>query len=174
MGRAGFEPATLGLRVPCSAGLSYRPVEGMRKFSAEFAEGKVSHPTQNCSPKFNFGGAKMEHGNGKFQSTITALDLNDEVLIEQLIEQVLEGHPRAEQWRQWREALEERLEKLLELKAKGIIEYPDIDQRIEELKRYIAVLREEEIITEFVEQQVRMVIGKAKLKQMVGEELDEV
>ncbi len=116
----------------------------------------------------------MEHGNGKFQSTITALDLNDEVLIEQLIEQVLEGHPRAEQWRQWREALEERLEKLLELKAKGIIEYPDFDQRIEELKRYIAVLREEEIITEFVEQQVRMVIGKAKLKQIVGEELDEV
>lgn len=116
----------------------------------------------------------MEHGNGKLQSTITAFDLDDEVLIEQLIEQVLEGHPRAEQWRQWREALEERLEKLLELKAKGIIEYPDIDQRIEELKRYIAVLREEEIITEFVEQQVRMVIGKAKLKQIVGEELDEV
>jgi hypothetical protein len=26
MGRAGFEPATLGLRVPCSAGLSYRPI----------------------------------------------------------------------------------------------------------------------------------------------------
>ncbi len=116
----------------------------------------------------------MEHGNGKFQSTITAFDLDDEALIEQLIEQVLEGHPRAEQWRQWREALEERLEKLLELKAKGIVEYPDIDQLIEELKRYIAVLREEEIITEFVEQQVRMVIGKAKLKQMVGEELDEV
>lgn len=172
MGRAGFEPATLGLRVPCSAGLSYRPVEGIKSLAQNSL--KERSPTQNCSPKFNFGGAKMEHGNGKFQSTITALDLNDEVLIEQLIEQVLEGHPRAEQWRQWREALEERLEKLLELKAKGIIEYPDIDQRIEELKRYIAVLREEEIITEFVEQQVRMVIGKAKLKQIVGEELDEV
>ncbi len=25
MGRAGFEPATPGLRVPCSTGLSYRP-----------------------------------------------------------------------------------------------------------------------------------------------------
>jgi hypothetical protein len=26
MGRAGFEPATPGLRVPCSTGLSYRPI----------------------------------------------------------------------------------------------------------------------------------------------------
>ncbi len=44
MGRAGFEPATLGLRVPCSAELSYRPVESMRKFSAEFANGKTHQP----------------------------------------------------------------------------------------------------------------------------------
>ncbi len=114
----------------------------------------------------------MEHENAKPQPTTIALELNDETLIEQLIEQVLEGHPRAEQWRKWREALEERLGKLLEMKAKGVSEYPDLDQRIEELKRYIAVLREEEIITEFVEQQVRMVIGKAKLEQMMGEELN--
>lgn len=116
----------------------------------------------------------MERENGKPQPTTIALDLNDGTLIEQLIEQVLEGHPRAEQWRQWREALEERLQKLLKLKAKGTVEYPDLDQRIEELKRYIAVLREEEIITEFVEQQVRMVIGKARLEQMMGEELNGV
>ena len=115
----------------------------------------------------------MEHENNEEKATVISLGLDDDALVEQLIEQVLEGHPRAEQWRQWREALEERLEKLLELKAKGIIEYPDLDQRIEELKRYIAVLREEEIITEFVEQQVRMVVGKAKLKQMMGEGLDE-
>jgi len=104
----------------------------------------------------------------------TVHDLDDEILIAKLIEQVLEGYPRAEQWRQWREALEERLDKLLELKAKGIVEYPDIDQRIEELKCYIAVLREEEIITEFVEQQVRMIVGKAKLERVMGESLDEV
>ncbi len=116
----------------------------------------------------------MELEDEKPQPTTIALDLNNETLIEQLIEQVLEGHPRAEQWRQWREALEERLQELLKLKAKGTLEYPDLDQRIEELKRYIAVLREEEIITEFVEQQVRMVIGKAKLEQMTGEELNGV
>lgn len=116
----------------------------------------------------------MENGNGKPQLTTEILNLDDESIIEQLIEQVLEGHPRAEQWRQWREALEERLQKLLELKAKDIVEYPDIDQRIEELKRYISVLREEEIITEFVEQQVRMVVGKVKLEQMMGEKLDEI
>lgn len=114
----------------------------------------------------------MENGNGKPQLTTEILNLDDESIIEQLVEQVLEGHPRAEQWRQWREALEERLQKLLELKAKDIVEYPDIDQRIEELKRYIAVLREEEIITEFVEQQVKMVVGKVKLEQMMGEKLD--
>lgn len=101
------------------------------------------------------------------------IDLDDNELIERLIEQVLEGHPRAYQWRQWREALEERLEKLLEMKRKGSTdEYPDLDERIEELKRYIAVLREEEIMTEFVEQQVRMVVGKAKLEQMMGEALE--
>ncbi len=116
----------------------------------------------------------MERKSGNGYEAIPMPSFEDDALIEQLIEQVLEGHPRAEQWRQWREALEERLEKLLELKAKGIVEYPDIDQRIEELKRYIAVLREEEIITEFVEQQVRMVIGKVKLKQMAGEELGEL
>jgi hypothetical protein len=115
----------------------------------------------------------MERESEPLQATVAALNLDDEALIEQLIEQVLEGHPRAEQWRQWREALEERLEKLLELKAKGIVEYPNLDERIEELKRYIAVLREEEIITEFVEQQVRMVVGKAKLERMAGEVLDE-
>jgi hypothetical protein len=115
----------------------------------------------------------MEWESEPLQATAAALNLDDEALIEQLIEQVLEGHPRAEQWRQWREALEERLEKLLELKAKGIVEYPNLDERIEELKRYIAVLREEEIITEFVEQQVRMVVGKAKLERMAGEVLDE-
>jgi len=112
----------------------------------------------------------MERESNLLQTVIPNLD--DEALIEQLIEQVLEGHPRAEQWRQWREALEERLEKLLELKAKGIVEYPNLDERIEELKRYIAVLREEEITTEFVEQQVRMVVGKARLERMGGEVLD--
>jgi len=115
----------------------------------------------------------MERESEPLQAITPAPNLDDEALIEQLIEQVLEGHPRAEQWRQWREALEERLEKLLELKAKGIVEYPNLDERIEELKRYIAVLREEEIITEFVEQQVRMVVGKAKLERMMGESLDE-
>lgn len=108
------------------------------------------------------------------EAAIYTRDLDDEALIEQLIEQVLEGHPRARQWRQWREALEERLKKLLELKEKGIIEYPDLEERIEEIKKYIAALREEEIITEFVEQQVRMVVGKAKLERMMGEALNEV
>ena len=123
--------------------------------------------------KFLWGDREMEWESEPLQATAAALNLDDEALIDQLIEQVLEGHPRAEQWRQWREALEERLEKLLELKAKGIVEYPNLDERIEELKRYIAVLREEEIITEFVEQQVRMVVGKAKLERMAGEVLDE-
>ncbi len=101
------------------------------------------------------------------------LDPSDEELLERLLEEVLEGQPRAEQWRQWRKALEERLNRLLELKAKGIDELPDLDERIEELRRYIAVLREEEIITEFVEQQVRMVLGKAYLRQALDGDLAE-
>jgi hypothetical protein len=52
-------------------------------------------------------------------------------------------------------------------------EFPDLDERIEELRRYIAVLREEEILTEFVEQQVCMVLGKARLRQALDGDLTE-
>ncbi len=100
----------------------------------------------------------------------TLSELDDEELVERLVEEVLEGHPRAEQWRQWREALEERLQKLLAMQAKGVAEFPDLGERIDELKRFLVVLREEEILTDFIEQQVRMVVSKAKLKQALGED----
>lgn len=97
------------------------------------------------------------------------LSLSDEALIEQLIDELLEGYPRAEQWGQWSEALEERLQKLMELKAKGIIEFPNLDERIEELQRYITALHQEKIIIAFIEQQVRMIVRKAKLEQALDE-----
>ncbi len=102
----------------------------------------------------------------------TLPDLSDEELVERLLAEVLGDHPRAEQWRLWREALEERLGKLLKEKERAETE-DAWDERIEELRRYIAALREEEIITEFVEQQVRMVVGKARLEQQLGERLEE-
>ena len=99
------------------------------------------------------------------------VDLSDPELVERLIDELLGSYPRAAQWRQWREALEERLQKLLELKAKGIVGFPDLDERIEELHRYIAVLHEEELLTDFLEQQVRMVLGKARWrKALEGDE----
>ncbi len=103
-------------------------------------------------------------------STLSAL--SDEELVERLLAEVLGDYPRAEQWRLWREALEERLEKLLKEKEKAESE-ETWDERIEELRRYIAALREEEIITEFVEHQVRMVVGKARLEQQLGERIEE-
>lgn len=95
-----------------------------------------------------------------------------EAHIERLIDEVLGGEPRAEQWREWRLALEKRLKHLRELRSRGIIEFEDMDEVIRDIEEKIKVLREEEVITEFVEQQVRAIIGKLRLQRKLGEELD--
>ncbi|MCS7253303.1 MAG: hypothetical protein RMK18_00725 [Armatimonadota bacterium] len=95
-----------------------------------------------------------------------------EARIEMLIDEALGGEPRSEQWREWREALEERLRHLRQMRSKGIVEFENMDELIRDIEEKIKVLREEEIITEFVEQQVRALIGKLRLQKEIGEELE--
>ncbi|HID06996.1 MAG TPA: hypothetical protein EYP10_07580 [Armatimonadetes bacterium] len=95
-----------------------------------------------------------------------------EAEIDALIEEILEGQPRAAQWREWREALEERLQHLIDMRERGIIEHDDLDEYIRDLEEKVQALREQEIITEFVEQQIRAIIGKVRLEQALGEELE--
>jgi hypothetical protein len=92
--------------------------------------------------------------------------------INELIEYVLEGEPRAEQWREWRLALEERLRHILDMRSRGIVEFENLDELIKDLEEKIKVLREQEIITEFVEQQVHAIIGKVMLQKALEEELE--
>lgn len=95
-----------------------------------------------------------------------------EAKIERLIEEVLGGEPRAEQWREWRMALEERLEHIRKMLSRGVVEFENIDEVIRDIEEKIRILREEEIITEFVEQQVRAIIGKVMLERALGEEIE--
>ncbi|MFA4030257.1 MAG: hypothetical protein GDYSWBUE_001899 [Candidatus Fervidibacterota bacterium] len=95
-----------------------------------------------------------------------------EAQIERLIDEVLGGEPRAEQWREWRQALEKRLKHLREMRSKGINEFENMDEVIRDIEEKVRVLREEEIITEFVEQQVRAIIGKLRLQRRLGEEIE--
>jgi len=92
--------------------------------------------------------------------------------VDELIDYVLEGEPRAEQWREWRLALEERLNHILDMCSRGIVEFEDLEGVIKDLEEKIKVLREQEIITEFIEQQVHAIIGKVMLEKALQEELE--
>jgi hypothetical protein len=72
----------------------------------------------------------------------------------------LGDRPDAAQWRAWRETLEDRLRRL---RAEEIPTEPAasvrLAARIAELKRQIAVLEQEELVTEFVEESVKATLA---------------
>ncbi len=77
---------------------------------------------------------------------------------DEVIEDFLEGQPRAERWREYRLALTTRLDAAKEKHAattEGTADRAELDERIKELREQIRVLAEEEAITQFVEDSVR-------------------
>ncbi|MBC8137984.1 MAG: hypothetical protein H8F28_19055 [Fibrella sp.] len=77
---------------------------------------------------------------------------------DEVIEDFLEGQPRAARWREYRLALQTRLDAAKEKIAQtteGSGERAELDDRIKELREQIRVLAEEEAITQFVEDSVR-------------------
>ncbi|MBC7807359.1 MAG: hypothetical protein H7145_14565 [Akkermansiaceae bacterium] len=84
---------------------------------------------------------------------------------DEVIEDFLEGQPRAARWREYRLALQTRLDAAKEkvaLTAEGSGERTELDDRIKELREQIRVLAEEEAITQFVEDSVRSSLSRPR------------
>ncbi len=106
-----------------------------------------------------------------FWRSLTREDI--ERIVEQVLEELAPEAPRAEKWRQWRRALEERLHRLEEMQRRGE-PLPESTTDLEELRRYVAILREEEIIAQFVEDQIRFVLAKAMIRDQTAGEAEEL
>jgi hypothetical protein len=79
---------------------------------------------------------------------------------EEAIRQFLGDRPEAEQLREWRETLEHRLEALEKDRQRASADVaPAMDAKITQLKRQIAALLEEEAITQFVQDSVRVTLA---------------
>jgi hypothetical protein len=75
---------------------------------------------------------------------------------EEVVSDFLQGGPKSEEWRLWREALERRRSALRQERA-DLKEGADpgaLDEKIEEIEEQINALATEEIISEFVESEV--------------------
>ena len=84
---------------------------------------------------------------------------------EEVIEEFLEGQPRAQTWRELKEALSTRLYAAKEQRESTRENTPDraaIDERIAELQVQIRALAEEEAITQFVEDSVRASLSRPR------------
>jgi hypothetical protein len=79
------------------------------------------------------------------------------------IRDFLGDRPEANQLRDWRETLERRLASLQAEQKKGVPLPPALTRQLEQLKRQITALREEEAITEFVEDSVRVTLHMGAL-----------
>lgn len=89
---------------------------------------------------------------------------------EQAIREVLGENPRAQELQEMRIALEQRRDGMQRDKARtqNLAEQTRLQAKIQELDRQVKVLRQEEGITQFVENSVRVTLHKAG-----GDEFDE-
>jgi hypothetical protein len=89
----------------------------------------------------------------------------DEAELEALIEQWFEGELTSKELRQLREALETRLEQQAEEIAAGLVDpdSPEARLRRETLQQQLEVLREEELIAQFMEEVLRMYLTREEL-----------
>jgi hypothetical protein len=86
---------------------------------------------------------------------------------EEVIDEFLGENPRARELRLMRAALEQRREGLLRERerTKEERERAQFQSKIKELDRQIAALKQEESITEFVENSVRVTLHKPALEE---------
>jgi len=80
------------------------------------------------------------------------------------IEEFLGDQPSSTQLRQWRETLVARATRLREeLKSADREQQPGLRARLKELDRQIAALEQEELVTEFVEDSVRVTLAMGSI-----------
>jgi len=79
---------------------------------------------------------------------------------EETIRQFLGDRPEAGQLREWRETLEARLGRMIEeQKGAPAAVAASLEGKIAQLRRQVEALREEEAITQFVEDSVRVTLA---------------
>ena len=83
--------------------------------------------------------------------------------VERVIEEFLEGKPRAATLRELRQALEAKLRRLEDDPSAS-------PEQLEELREQARVLYEEELITQFVEDSIRFTLSADALQQQIGED----
>lgn len=83
--------------------------------------------------------------------------------VERVIEQFLDGKPRASDLRAWRMALEEKLRRLEQDPSTP-------PEQLQEVREQVRILREEELITQFVEDSVRFTLSADAIYQQTAEE----
>jgi hypothetical protein len=89
------------------------------------------------------------------------------------IRDFLGDRPDAEQWREWRTTLEERLKRLTAEHAAAPPEAKArLESRIAELRTQITALEQEELITEFVEDSVRVTLAMGSVVDGKQEDAD--
>ena len=84
---------------------------------------------------------------------------------DQVIEEFLEGQPRAETWRSLRETLQARLKDAVA--SRDAIDPEDprrsaLERKVRELREQVAALAQEEAITQFVEDSVRASVSRPR------------
>ena len=82
-----------------------------------------------------------------------------------IIEEFLEGQPRAEYWRELREALAGRLTEAVAYQKTLDTDTPDYaeaTERVEELREQVTALHLEEAVTQFVEESVAATVNRPR------------
>lgn len=94
---------------------------------------------------------------------------------DEAVRDFLGDRPGAEELTEWRKTLEDRLKKLEAERDKGDKASSGLTNKIAQLKKQIAALRQEEAITQFVEDSVRVTLAMGTVAEgMEGAELKEL
>lgn len=83
--------------------------------------------------------------------------------VERVIEEFLDGKPRASTLRDLRLALEAKLRRIEQDPSAS-------PEQIQQLREQVRVLYEEELITQFVEDSIRFTLSASTLQQQIGED----
>jgi hypothetical protein len=99
------------------------------------------------------------YANGRY--AIMSLRIRNEGRMneEQAVREFLGDRPGSEELTEWRITLEARLRRLESERDKGGAPDPRLVQKISQLKKQISALRQEEAITQFVEDSVRVTLA---------------
>ncbi|MCC2672646.1 MAG: hypothetical protein K0Q72_5118 [Armatimonadetes bacterium] len=90
---------------------------------------------------------------------------------DEAVREFLGDRPGADELTEWRATLEDRLQKLQAERDKGVTVSTSLTNKIRQLEKQIAALRQEEAITQFVEDSVRATLAMGATVE--GIEVDE-